>query len=245
MVYCFSGTGNSQWVADKLQGLTSGSADVYGLVFPVYAWGIPKIVSDYVREHADDIRKAEYVYAVMTCGDDMGYADKLLRKALGGRLNAAFSVQMPNTYVCLPGFDVDKDDVAKGKVEKALTRLPEIAGYIKRRERKTDVVRGRGAWMKSYVLRPLFNRFLMTDKYFHVDSNLCTHCRLCVKGCPLGNMTTDEKGNIIWKHHNCTACLRCYHRCPTKAVQFGRFTKNKGQKKQLEGSPSLKTHKTT
>ena len=40
MVYCFSGTGNSQWVADKLNGLLPDEPDVYGLVFPVYGWGM-------------------------------------------------------------------------------------------------------------------------------------------------------------------------------------------------------------
>ena len=37
MRYVFSGTGNSQWVAEKLQGLMEDEADVCGLVFPVYA----------------------------------------------------------------------------------------------------------------------------------------------------------------------------------------------------------------
>ena len=234
MIYCFSGTGNSQWVADKLRGLVDDCPEVYGLVFPVYGWGIPKVVDDYIRKHIDDIRSSRYVYAVMTCGDDVGYADKVLRKALGGKLDAVFSVAMPNTYVCLPGFDVDKDDVAQTKVAKTLERLPGIADLVRQREKRTDVVRGACAWLKTYVLRPLFNRFLMTDKYFHVDSRLCTHCKRCVKDCPLGNMATDEKGNIIWKHENCTGCLRCYHRCPVKAVQFGRFTRDKGQKRPVD-----------
>lgn len=230
MVYCFSGTGNSQWVADKLQGLVVDSPDVYGLIFPVYGWGIPKVVSDYISKHIDAIQKSKYVYAVMTCGDDVGYADKVLRKALGGRLDAVFSMQMPNTYVCLPGFDVDDDDVAQAKVENTLKRLPSIAELIRQREKRTDVVRGACAWLKTYVLRPVFNHFLVTDKYFHVIEKRCTRCKRCVRGCPLGNMAMDEKGNVVWKHENCTGCLRCYHRCPTKAVQFGRFTKNKGQK---------------
>lgn len=217
-----------------MRGLVDDCPEVYGLVFPVYGWGIPKVVDDYIRKHIDDIRNSQYVYAVMTCGDDVGYADKVLRKALGGKLDAVFSVAMPNTYVCLPGFDVDKDDVAQTKVAKTLERLPGIADLVRQREKRTDVVRGACAWLKTYVLRPLFNRFLMTDKYFHVDSRLCTHCKRCVKGCPLGNMAADEKGNIIWKHENCTGCLRCYHRCPNKAVQFGRFTRDKGQKRPVD-----------
>lgn len=229
MVYCFSGTGNSQWVADKLEGLLDDSPEVFGMVFPVYAWGIPKVVEEYVKAHRPEMETAKYVYAVLTCGDDIGYADKVLNKALGGRLDAVFSVHMPNTYVCLPGFDVDKDEVAERKVRETLERLPQIAGAIKERKQTTDVCRGAAAWLKTYVLRPPFNRWLVTDKYFHTTKN-CTHCKRCVRGCPLGNITTEKDGRVVWKHEHCTGCLRCYHRCPAHAVQFGKFTKNKGQK---------------
>lgn len=229
MFYCFSGTGNSQWVADKLQGLMNDEADVFGMVFPVYAWGIPKVVKEYIETHQADIKAAQYVWAVMTCGDDIGYADSILNKALGREADAVFSVRMPNTYVCLPGFDVDKDEVATAKVQETLQRLPSIAESIRQRTKKTEVVRGKMAWVKTYVLRPLFNRFLVTDKYFHTNK-YCIQCKRCVRACPLDNITTDAKGNIVWKHENCTGCLRCYHRCPSHAVHFGKFTKNKGQK---------------
>lgn len=233
-MYCFSGTGNSQWVADKLKGLIEEKEEkeegVFGMVFPIYAWGIPKVVKEYVEAHREEISKARYVYAVMTCGDDMGYADKVLNKVVGREVDAVFSVRMPNTYVCLPGFDVDKDEVATAKVQETLERLPAIAESIKKEEKKTEVCRGKMAWLKTYVLRPLFNRFLVTDKYFHVIKKQCIGCKRCVRGCPLGNMTMDAQGNVVWKHENCTGCLRCYHRCPNHAVQFGRFTKNKGQK---------------
>ena len=230
MRYCFSGTGNSQWVADKLEGLVEDTKDTYGLVFPVYAWGIPKVVKEHIAEHLDEIKRAQYVYAVMTCGDDIGHADAVLSEVMERKPDAIFSVHMPNTYVCLPGFDVDKEEVANAKVEETRKRLPAIAESIKNREQKTEVVRGGFAWLKTYVLRPLFNRFLVTDKHFQTISKQCIRCKRCVRGCPLGNMAINEKGNIIWKHENCTGCLRCYHRCPNNAVQFGWFTKNKGQK---------------
>ncbi|MBQ6965294.1 MAG: EFR1 family ferrodoxin [Bacteroidaceae bacterium] len=229
MTYVFSGTGNSQWVANRLQGLVDDDAKVYGMVFPVYAWGIPKIVEEYIQNHLQDILKADYVYAIMTCGDDIGHADEVLSKQLEGRLDAVFSVHMPNTYVCLPGFDVDKAEVAEAKVKETIQRLPTIAESINRRERRTEVTRGKWAWLKTQVLRPLFNKFLINDKYFYTN-RYCSHCKRCVRGCPLNNITMDEDGKVGWKHEHCTMCLRCYHRCPNNAVQFGKFTKKKGQK---------------
>lgn len=229
MIYCFSGTGNSRFVADRLMDMAD-EQDSFGLVFPVYAWGIPKVVTEFIEKEIKEIAKAEYVYAVMTCGDDMGYADRILQKALGGRLDAAFSVPMPNTYVCLPGFDVDPDDVAEAKVEKTQKMLPHIAECIRARRHVTEVHRGDAPWLKTYVLRPLFNRFLVTDRYFCTTPD-CTRCHRCVRQCPLHNIGHDHTGRIHWGESSCTGCLRCYHQCPAHAIRFGRFTKGKGQKK--------------
>lgn len=37
-------------------------------------------------------------------------------------------------------------------------------------------------------------------------------------------------GNPVWQNKNCTGCLRCYHNCPKRAIEWGKFTRNKGQK---------------
>ena len=127
MIYYFSGTGNSLYVArhladelgERLCPMTLGlpspenlKGAAVGLVFPVYAWGIPNVVARFVHNIStlrEDLEGA-FLYVVMTCGDDMGYADKVLEKALGRKLDAAFSVLMPDVYVCLPGFDVDSKE---------------------------------------------------------------------------------------------------------------------------------------
>lgn len=242
MIYYFSGTGNSKHVAEKLSVLlgeelrSMGEAcvdacDVLGLVFPVYAWGLPSVVEEFVR-NIKGIKPA-YVWAVMTCGDDMGYTDKILSselKRVGLKLDSVYSVSMPNTYVCLPGFDVDADDVATKKVASTDERIPIIVVNINERKSVVDVVRGPMPFLKSYILRPLFNNTLVTDRFFHTNSN-CNSCGLCARNCPLYNITMDS-GKVVWKG-NCTGCLRCYHQCPNKAIQFGCFTKNKGQKKAL------------
>lgn len=240
MIYYFSGTGNSKFVAEKLAHLLNEQlysitdddikADSsLGLVFPIYAWGMPSVVEQFIKKLKEC--KAQYVWAVMTCGDDMGFTDKLLDKALRAatplHLNASWSVQMPNTYVCLPGFDIDDKALADAKIEKTIAKLPTIAEAIRQQQSVTDVNRGPMPYTKSYVLRAVFNATLVTDKYFHTNDD-CSHCGKCVKNCPLHNITEDIK----WKG-NCCGCLRCYHACPKHAIEFGKFTKNKGQKAPL------------
>jgi len=248
MIYYFSGTGNSLHVArhladalgDRLSPMTLGipskedSEEAIGLVFPIYAWSIPNVVEKMAPLLLPK-REGTYVYAVMTCGDDMGYADEVLEKALSRKLDAAFSVQMPNTYVCLPGFDVDSDEVCKEKLAQEEIAVKEIAACISERKSVRRLTRGRFPQKKTYVINPLFNRFLLTDKYFHVDASRCVSCGRCRQKCPVGNIVIDEVPK--WLSH-CAGCLACYHACPYHAINFGNKTQKKGQydiMKQLYG----------
>jgi len=249
MIYYFSGTGNSLHVArhladtlgDSLMPMTLGlppredlERGAIGLVFPVYAWGIPNVVEQFVRKAFMALPKRNgegaFLYAVMTCGDDMGYADKVLDAALhsacGRTFDAVFSVQMPNTYVCLPGFDVDSNDVCKAKLSKEQDTVKEIAVSISERKMVRRLTRGSFPWTKTYVIRPLFNRYLLTDKYFNVDASRCISCGRCRKSCPVGNIILDEVPK--WQSH-CAGCLACYHACPYHAINFGNKTQKKGQ----------------
>ncbi|MBQ8888654.1 MAG: EFR1 family ferrodoxin, partial [Bacteroidaceae bacterium] len=82
-------------------------------------------------------------------------------------------------------------------------------------------------FLKTYVIRPLFNAFLMSPKPFQA-TEACTACKRCEKKCPVHNIKVDGKPQ--WGDR-CTQCLACYHGCPVKAVQYGKRTKGKGQYK--------------
>lgn len=239
MIYYFSGTGNSLHAAnqlalrlsDKVSPMVHPEAttdDTIGLVFPVYAWGVPNVVEKFVREQLPRMMVGKtYLYAVMTCGDDIGYADSVLEKCLCAKLDAAFSVQMRNTYVCLPGFDVDTPEVCAKKASRLPQTLDAIADDVRNKHHVSRLVRGGMPWVKTYLLRPLFNRILVTDKYFRVDASRCTSCGKCRKACPLDNIRF-ESAKPVWQQH-CTGCLGCYHICPQHAINFGSMTRKKGQ----------------
>lgn len=240
MILYFSGTGNSKYVAEKLAELLGEELfniegkqrlpmmvddEPLGIVFPVYAWGLPRIVADYLSNKNINNK---FVWTVMTCGDDMGYTDVILEKTIKRTVNAAYSLQMPNTYVSLTGFDVDSTELANKKLKETEAQLPRIAESIRNRETCSELTRGDMPWMKTYVLRPLFNKFLVTDKFFNKTQD-CSSCGLCAKQCPTKNIAMIA-GNPIWQNKNCTGCLRCYHNCPKRSIEWGKFTRNKGQK---------------
>lgn len=252
MIYYFSGTGNSRRVARHLAErlgdqitaidwqtpalLPTVEGEAMGLVFPVYGWGLPHVVSHFVDQLPQLIMGSRpYIYAVMTCGDDIGRTDRLLartlrRKGLG--LDAAYSIQMRNTYVSLPGFDTDSPQVVHDKEAHWAERMDLITDSLRERHDPGRRLLTPGAlpWLKSYVLRPLFNALLTSDRYFRADPAACTRCGLCVRTCPLGNIQPDADRHPRWQGH-CTQCLACYHCCPSHAVRYGKFTEGKGQVK--------------
>lgn len=81
-LFYFSGTGNSLELArdiarnlddTELVSITTVTAetidinaDVVGFMFPVYAWGVPRIMVDFIKRLK--FKGNEYVFAAVTCG---------------------------------------------------------------------------------------------------------------------------------------------------------------------------------
>lgn len=251
MIIVFSGTGNSLAVARKLREHIGGelvelegdllttppcrtleipAGEVLVWVFPIYSWGMPPVVADFIRR--SKIKGAHGInhFMVCTCGDDIGYADNQWRKLIGRRgwnPRGAFSVQMPNTYVLMKGFDVDSPELAASKAAAMPARVASVADAIARGFAESDVVRGSSAWLKSAVVYPFFKRFCMSPLPFHCTGN-CTGCGVCAAGCPTGNISIVDS-RLQWGR-KCALCLRCYHACPSHAVAYGKETDGKGQK---------------
>lgn len=240
--------------ADRLlyphrQMLTARPGEPVVWVFPIYAWAPPYMVLRFIRKvkflHGEDARH----FMVCTCGDDIGRADDRWREAIGRRQwtpLGAFSVQMPNTYVAMKGFDTDPADLAAAKLAAMPARVAAIADAIRRNYSRSDVVRGSWAWLKTNVAYPWFRAFKMNPARFTVDATRCTRCGLCARSCPMMNITLATPSSApaagVWGGGfpaavtktpqwgpACTLCLRCYHSCPVHAIDWGAATAAKGQ----------------
>ncbi len=181
MIFFFSGTGNSRYLAqqlgkrlgDEVREMTffnrpwgevvQDSRVIW--VFPVHSWGMPKFVLDFIN--AVKVEPGAKHFMVCSCGDDIGLTHvqwRALMKSRGWTPVAAYSVIMPNTYVLLPGFNVDAPEVAERKLKAAASRILDIATRIHLNWEGDDVKPGFMPSLKSRVFYPFFEKFMQSLK---------------------------------------------------------------------------------
>ena len=249
MIFYFSGTGNTRWVATEIAKaigeellfipdllrenrfeFTLKEDERLGFCFPTHGWQPPRIVREFIRQLLLD-RQPDYCWALTTCGDNMGEAMTILNKDLakvGLKAETMFSVIMPESYVCLPFMKTDPEDKERWKIENAERQLYHIISILKDCKRGIEELeKGATPRLYSYVIGGYFNKRMITDKKFTVDADVCIRCGKCLKVCPVDNIkgTPPE-----WLHTGkCTSCLACYHYCPVHAINYGKITRKRDQ----------------
>lgn len=229
MIFYFSGTGNSAWAARQLARLTGDTAyDITGLrqlpdldsdgqisfVFPVYAWGAPEIMAEFVKNLP---KTQSFTFGVCTCGGNAGLAMKQFSKVYP--LRSSYSLVMPNNYII--GSDTDDESEIRQKITDARAELERMAQEIGQRKPVYRVLEGGLAGVKSHLANVGFNKFARSAKPFFAE-NRCNGCGLCARNCPAHAITLRD-GKPVWAAQ-CFQCLRCINECPEQAIQYGKST---------------------
>ena len=226
-LHCFSGLGNSAAVAALLQKFLPPDFEDSVWVFPVYAWGVPPIVIEEIKETDFD---GKTVHMVCTCGSETGHIDRQWSRLVtehGGIVGGIYSVVMPRSYVFMPFMNTDSEKIVRQKLLNTETRVKEIADNIINRRHIVDLHLGPFPGFLSRVVYPWFFKTLMKTKNYHTSAK-CKGCGICARSCPYGNITMTDNGRPQWGD-KCTWCLRCYHACPSHCVNYWRFSRRKGQ----------------
>lgn len=233
-LFCFSGTGNSYYVAQTLAtqlgdatvrmipSLFTGEeiemTEQVGFVFPTYKGFPPTLVKEFILKvfAKQDLSPIKYLFLINTRYKFPGYCmvamHAMLREA-GCLYSYANHVVMPDGYV--PLLPVPSEKTMDTLYAKADEKLRTIAEDI-----RTEQFR--------LIPKVPFTRIAIThimpvvhlaskdfaQQFSVLDS--CISCTLCYRMCPSNNITMQE-GKPVFSN-NCTGCLGCYHRCPVQAI---------------------------
>lgn len=239
-IFYFTGTGNSLAIARQMAASLGGAEitpmaampggyvgqeeERIGLVFPVFAWGMPRMAVEFAK--ALRPRTGQYVFAIATNGGSPGRTlvqlSKILR-AIGSNLDGGFAVRgdflismQSQTEMALikfigwlggknvPGFAKDRFREISKTVEEKKSHGAETSNAS---------LNFLGSLMYGFSIK----MFARMDKGYSA-TDACVSCGACVRLCPRENITL-ANGRPIW-HQDCEYCFACMAFCPQSAIAW-------------------------
>ena len=201
MILYFSGTGNSKYVAkqiadalgdeivnlnDRIKASDTSPVETGErviIVTPTYAWRIPRVVRNWLRK--TELRGAKQVWFVMTCGSEIGNADKYNRELCAEKAISCMGtaqIVMPENYIAMfsaPQADEARQIVAKAEpsIDRAIAAIQSNQSFAPTRNNLYDR-------FMSGPVNPIFYKFFVKANAF-TASSACIGCGQCVKRCPM------------------------------------------------------------
>jgi len=241
----FSGTGNTKYIADlfsqKMNAkcvsvendidfvTTINGHETIAFCYPIYNSRVPRIMRTFVHNHMENLIGKKVIILITQqafSGDGARvFTDLFEEGAIEVIYAEHFNMQqnMGNIPIFWTLFKPTEHSKQK-YIEKANKKMNVVCNNIKK-----GIVKKRGfskvskflgyfqgkPWQKNPKdIKPVrLEKKLMNDVRIHQD---CTACNLCIKICPMKNLTNHE--GQIQHLNNCTVCYRCVNKCPKKAI---------------------------
>ena len=241
MIFFFSGTGNSKYAArriadalgDTLLSLNDriragdttpvDTGEQLVIVTPTYAWRIPRIVRDWLLR--TELRGTKQVWFVMTCGSELGNADRYNRalcRAKGLGCMGTAQLVMPENYIAM--FGVPQAEEARKIVARAEPDLDRAIAAIRAGLPFAPTRSNLYDRFMSGPVNPIFYSLCVKANAFTV-SDACTGCGQCARRCPTGSIAL-RGGKPVWGKA-CTHCMACICYCPAEAIEYGKKSRGK------------------
>jgi ferredoxin len=230
-IYYFSGTGNSFWSAKRIAQLI-GNCELYNigveaqkkeivleaekiiLIFPSYAYGLPLIVSRFVK---NAVFKTPFSAAFVTYGSSPGGTLAALSRIL----------KRKNSGVCffgrIPAVENYLAIFGPPKAEKLERRL-----FLQREateEAARCITAGKGNRVNTFRPFSALVSLLFTAgakffyKFYRISAG-CNGCGICEEICPVSAIVMKDRHPVFTG--KCEHCQGCVDICPQRAIQFGR-----------------------
>lgn len=230
MIFYFTGSGNSMWIAKKLgENLNQAakniaayreeteveiSDDIIGFVFPTYMNDLPWIAKEFLLKLK--VPEDVYCFGVMTSNHGKsGRAFSSMNQGLaasGAELSAVFDIKMPGN--CIPSTEEENQQrlrMAPARIEEVCRAVRERTVNFRMNSKKptADFVK------KSYLYGThSLKRFTLLKKFSCTEN--CSGCGTCAEVCPMDNIKIT--GGKVIHGKDCAACYACLHWCPHHAI---------------------------
>lgn len=244
MVFYFSATGNSKYVAERVckefDGQMINISDAMRnneyeyqvkdgektfFVFPVYFFGLPNLVDAFLKE-IKFVGGTPDVCGIVTCGSTIGGCDRMFKEALKGKevhYRAFYQIKMVDNYVLMYKIPRKEDQLMiLRRADKELNACIDAIRFNFRTTYHSSI----GMKLVSKAVYSLYKGRCGTKKFSTDDS--CIGCGLCQTICPVAAIQMEE-GRPKWVKEQCVHCLGCLHRCPTASIQYGKKTESRGR----------------
>ena len=236
MILYYTGTGNSAYTAKRIAGAVGVEAlDLFErlrdndtspleskkpwvIVTPTYAWRIPRIVRDWLDK--TELRGSRDIYFVMTCGSEIGNADKYNRELCAEKAISCMGtaqIVMPENYIAM--FSAPQADKARQIVAQAEPSIDRAIAAIQRNQPFAPTRNKLYDRFMSGPVNPIFYKCFVKANAF-TASSACIGCGQCAKRCPMNNVTLKD-GKPVWGKA-CTHCMACICYCPVSAIEYGK-----------------------
>ena len=232
MVFYFTATGNSLYVAKQLEREPVSiaqaihdkrmvyQADKIGIVCPVFGHEVPALVKAFLEKV---VFKTPYFYMVLTYGNRHGGAAELTEHMLMKiGIHASYINVLLMVDNFLPGFDMNEQVALDKNVDEHIKKIQ--MDIENGRQYIAPVTEKDRAAHQEYLTRMAH---MPKDAFSHMYriTEECIGCEICTKVCPK-NCFTVSKQKSTWHAEGCISCMACIHACPMMAIQMNMPEKN-------------------
>jgi ferredoxin len=236
IVFYFSGTGNSLKVAKTIskelgnteivsmgnhkEYILTKQYDTIGFVYPVYYWGLPNAVKNFVETVDLTNSSHAYFYGIATFGGLAGNGIYQLNELLVHKhikLNYGKTLKMFANYIVA----YNMSDKIDGITKKSNKNIVPIVNAIKSKKSNTIKTTKK---LFSAIYNKNINTFKDMDRDYIVDND-CTGCEICRMVCPVQNIEIINKRPNF--KHNCEQCVACIQYCPQRAINYRGLTRGR------------------